>query len=191
MQKKETPLRHCKNCGKRLSRKVYATKVEAVTTFERRRFCNHRCRGAFRRQCFDDSREQRVCGFCDKPLPLRIGNGDPTHSRFCSGACAGRSRGLDRQSSLPDKFCESCQKPLVLRYRETTKMFQRRRFCGYRCRGCGLGQNYNGDLKVVGKRACQYCGSIYAVLTGVFWRQEGFCSRRCFNVVKHAKEHSI
>ena len=43
MPRKPDPLKHCQQCGKRMNRKTINGRVEDMTVFRRRKYCNRRC----------------------------------------------------------------------------------------------------------------------------------------------------
>lgn len=190
--KRSFPKRNCKECGKRLVRRRWPSgNLEQACYFERRQFCNAACAWAHIKQERYAALPVRFCAFCEKPMKRRLTKAN-RRIKTCSAYCGNKLRARNGLNRFPEKNCECCQRLLVPRPRETTRMFKARRFCSYRCRGRALGSAFSSSaVQEAGKRACLHCGHMYAVLSGIFWRQEGFCSRKCFAIVKRSKEHRL
>lgn len=128
MPKKETPIQHCANCGNLLERKRFNSRLEDLTAFKKRKFCDQVCMAKAMIQedvtlagLRNRSMKFRAkkCSDCGTQENLQIhhmdsnpANNDPENLRTLCAACHAKWHWKNgKDLSKPVKKCKHCEKP--------------------------------------------------------------------------------
>jgi hypothetical protein len=183
-------VRRCEVCNTRLVRRVWVgpkrTQRECEDDFAKRVYCSQKCAWILTKRNRDNAAPSRSCTFCGAPMSIRTPAGVIRRSEVCSKLCGSHLWALRNLAKYPLKRCATCKRYLVRRSRETPKMWNARRFCGYVC--AGIAHVKHGPYpkcklpKANATKVCGYCKKPFKRLAWcqpAIWKRRKFCSVKC------------
>jgi hypothetical protein len=183
-------VRRCEVCNTRLVRRVWIgpkrTQRECEGNFAKRTYCSQYCAWALTKRNRDNATAPQFCTLCRNPMPVRTPAGTIRRSKVCSALCGSRLWALQNLAKYAAKRCANCKKPLIRRPRETPKMWDKRRTCGYACaavlRGKAGPPVKHKVPKANATKVCGYCKKPFKRLAWcqpAIWKRRKFCSVKC------------
>lgn len=127
-QQKPTPEKYCSCCGKRMERRRYASKLEDLGAFMRRKYCSRKCmRKGFvktdaaqqsNRSAHDSARKivylieerPKVCSVCGSTVNVDIHHADGDYRNNASSNLVLLCRSCHMKAHRPKSVCRICGK---------------------------------------------------------------------------------